>query len=128
MLRQMLYLFFIVHFIVSFLPRQYFILLNFVAIGLIDSADGDRAGTVVDNGVGSHLVFNILGCPWYILFNLLLFLHTDSHQRIFFNSSGLSGYCLTQFKLHLLFIFNGGRARRIHQSHELVLGACENLK
>ena len=128
MLRQVLNFFFIVYFIVCFLPRQYFILLDLVGIGLIDSADGDRAGTVVDNCVRSHFVFNIWGSTLSILFTLLLFLHTDPHQRIFFNSSGLSGDRLTQFKLLLLFTFDWRGARWIHQTHELVLRACENLK
>lgn len=105
MLSQMFNLLFIVDFVVSLLPRLYSIFFDLVVIGLVDSADIDRAGAVVDDSVGGNLVFNILICARFILFSLLLFLCTHSHQRVFFDPSGLSGYGLTQFKLPFLFNF-----------------------
>jgi hypothetical protein len=53
-------LLFIVDFVVSLLPRLYSIFFDLVVIGLVDSADIDRPGAVVDDSVGGYLVFNIL--------------------------------------------------------------------
>lgn len=124
---QVFNLLFIVHFVVSLLPWQYFILLDLVGIGLINSADCDWTRTIVDDCIGSHFVFNILGGTRSILFALFLFFRTHSHQRVFFDSSLLSWYCLTQLKLLFLLNFHLG-VGRVHQGHELVLWPCQDLK